>query len=236
MALTVQSILDKVAADLGFSILNDETPVSEAQGLAYLNMANLDIVRNLCPVRIKGNLYSKGRMDKLHALTELETVTENPCPSNTDPNFINGPSTNVPICFTILTLSTGGGSSYPMLEVSYSQCYENRGGTSYPATADKPMFSWGLPGGVAVVPNNSGGAMAVNYFFVEKPTDLIISDNWFLDYSLAEPAIGLTSALAWGQVEGELADAKIENHINNYISHIAQLLGEFGLQPQDLGG
>lgn len=215
MAVTVNDLLAKMAADFGLANLSiSASPVSNTQGLRYLNIAQLAVVGNLCPVRLRGGEFSLGRLDKLTRLTEVENKSET-APAGTDPNLMALPSSNTPLHYVKIEVSINAGSYYPATEVSYAYLYAHRAGQTYAATASTPLFCWG-DGAIFVVPNGNSTTQAINYHFIEKPTDLTVGGNWGIDEDLTIPSLDLGMAMSWGQVPGEKAVTRIEEHLDKY--------------------
>lgn len=231
MAMTVNSILAQMASDFGVPSLGSNSRPTLTQALSYLNTALLDLVRVLCPSRIAGGDYSVGRLDKLTRLTETEIKSET-APVSTDPNLLALPSSNTPLHYVSIAVSTAGGSAYRAREWSYGQIYERRANQSYAATAAKPLFAWGN-GGIFVVPAGNGSAQAATYHFIEKHTALAVGADWVLDEDLINPTLELALALAWGQREGDLAEMQITKHVQRYLQLISFYLGSFASLSED---
>lgn len=183
MAVTILSMLQKVAALSGRDALSGSTDPPESVAVQFFNEAILLTVGLLCPVRIGNNILSAGALDKLKLITATDEVTDS-TNVTVEPNEIPFPdSGDAPICYiNDIQIKVDSGAYYMAMEVDVGSLYVHMTGRNYAVTATNPLFAY-ANGAIWVVPGATTTEKAT-YHYVKKPATVTSGSNYPIDEDL----------------------------------------------------
>lgn len=224
MAITVLSMLQKVAALSGRDALSGSTDPPESVAVHFINEAILLTVGLLCPVKLGNNILSAGALDKLKLITATDEVTDT-TGVTVEPNEIAFPDIgDNPICFiNDIQIKVDSGSYYMASECDVGSLFVHMTGRNYAVLAANPLFAY-ANGAIWVVPGAVTTEKAT-YHYIKRPALLTAAGNYPIDEDLIP--VNMDYVYSCSNVRGKQPGQyeQAEYFMGRFVTGIMRVLG-----------
>lgn len=214
----LDEMLQTLAADVGLPSFSASTKPTEAQIIYWINDGILDVIRLLCPRRMKNGEWTEGRTDRLLKLMMADS-------RSTGTEFTGQMSLpDNPICFFLGIKYGTAGSEVRAQEVPLIELLERDiAGSPFTITTATPVYSWS-GSGIRIEP--AADSKIVDFHYLVRPTAMAQTTNedFPIENDLFNVVMDYVRTMIWSQNQRNIELAAL--HAESYYKQINELIGE----------